>query len=99
MRSWSYSLRDLGQMQGHRLGRAARQYQTRAFALCRADRPEDVGRRGPQIARDGGTRTALGPAAGDFVFLADPRLISKPDLYRAAIGSVLRDFLQTRGEV
>ena len=35
--------RDLGQMQGHRLARAARQDQTGPLSFGRADRPEDVG--------------------------------------------------------
>ncbi len=99
MRAWRHGLRDLGQMQRHGLGRAARQHQAGGFALSWADRPEDVGRGGSQIPRRRGTGAALGPAPRDLVLLADPRLISKPDLYRAAIGLVLRDLLQTRREV
>jgi hypothetical protein len=36
-------LRDLGEVQGHSLARAARQDQTGALAFSRADRSEDVG--------------------------------------------------------
>ena len=35
-------LRDLGQVQGHRLGRAAGQDQTGPLSFSRADRSEDV---------------------------------------------------------
>ena len=94
-----HGLRDFGQIQRHGLGRAARQHQVGGFALCRAGRPKDVGRRSPQIPRDGGPRAAPGPAAGDLVLRADPRLVGKPDLYRAAIGFALRDRLQIRWRV
>ena len=42
-------LRDLGQVQAHALGGAARQDQACALALGRADRPEDVGRGRPLV--------------------------------------------------
>jgi hypothetical protein len=73
-------LGDFRQMQRHGLCRAARQNQARAFPLGRADRPKDVSGGGSQIARRGGTGAALGPAPGDLVLLADPRLVGKPDL-------------------
>ena len=40
---------------------------------------------------------APGPTAGDLVLLSDPRLVSKPDLYRLAACPV-RDRLQTGRE-
>ena len=43
MCAWGDGLRDLVQVQGHALGRAAGQNQARAFALSRTDGPEDVG--------------------------------------------------------
>ena len=39
-----HGLRDLGEVQGHGLARAAGQDQTGALALIRTDRSEDVGR-------------------------------------------------------
>ena len=44
-------LRDLVQVQGHALGRAAGQNQASAFAVSRADRTEDVGRRRSLVFR------------------------------------------------
>jgi hypothetical protein len=72
-------LRDLGQVQVHRLDVAGRQDEGCAFALLRADRAEDVGRGGALVARRARARAALGPAAGDLVLLADPRLVLEPD--------------------
>ena len=92
-------LGDLGQMERHGLGRAARQNQAGAFALGRTDRSEDVRRSRPEIARGRGTGSALSPTPGDLVLLADPRLIGKPDLYGLAASLGLRDLRQTRGEV
>jgi hypothetical protein len=94
-----HGLRDLDQMQRHRLGRAARQHQAGGFAFSRANRPEDVSGGGSQVPRGGGTRATPGPAAGDLVLLADARLIGKPDLERLAISLVDRDFRQTRGKL
>jgi hypothetical protein len=89
-------LRNLGQMQRHRLGRAARQHQAGGLASRRADRAEDVGRGRPQIPWRRGPRAAFGPTACDLVLLADARLIGKPDLERLASGLVGRDFRHTR---
>jgi hypothetical protein len=99
MRSGRHRLRDLGQMQGHRLGRAARQHQACSLALRRADRPEDVSGGGSQIPWRRGPRAAFGPAAGDLVLLADPCLVGKPDLERLTSGLVGCDFRQTRGKL
>ncbi len=49
MRLGRDGLRDLVQVQGHALGRAAGQDQPRSFAVSRADGAEDVGRGGPLI--------------------------------------------------
>src|SRR3954464_3749624 len=91
-------LRDLVQVQGHPLGRAARQHQASALAVSRADRAEDVGRRCPLVFRSGRARAALGPAPRDLVLLPDPRLIGEPDLERLAADR-LPDRLQTGREV
>jgi hypothetical protein len=98
MRARRHRLRDLGQMQRHGLGRAARQHQPRSLAVRRADGPEDVSRRSPQIAGRRWARAAFGPAAGDLVLLADACLIGKPDLYGLGASLLMRDLLQTRGE-
>lgn len=80
MAAGRYGLRDLGQMQRHRFGRTTGQHRAGGFALCRADRPEDVSGGRSQVPRGGWTRAAFGPAPRDLVLLADPRLIGKPDL-------------------
>ena len=45
-----------------------------------------------------GSRSALGPALGQGVLLADAGLVAEPDLYGLAPDS-LRDLRQTVGEV
>jgi hypothetical protein len=51
MRSGRDRLRDLVQVQGHALGRAAGQNQASTFAVSRADRAEEVGRRRSLVFR------------------------------------------------
>jgi hypothetical protein len=90
---------DLGKMQVHRLAVASRQDQGCALALLGADRAEDVGGSGPLVARRAGSGTTLGPAARDFVLLADAGLVGEPDFYRVAADPLrARDRFQTRGE-
>ena len=92
-------LGDLIQMQLHRLDVALGQDQADRLAFLRADRAEDVGRGGAQVARRRGAGSAPGPAAGDLVLLSNPRLVGEPDLYGARSDAlVARDFLQARGE-
>jgi len=44
--------------------------------------------------------SALGPAAGDLVLLADAGLVGEPDFYRVAVKRLLaRNCLQARGKV
>jgi len=87
---------DLHKMQVHRLAVAGRQDQGRALALVRADRAEDVGGSGPLVARRARASATLGPAAGNFVLLADAGLIGEPNLYRVAVDAFrARDRLQT----
>jgi hypothetical protein len=91
---------DLHKMQVHRLAVASRQDQGRALALLGTDRAEDVSGSCPLVARCARAGAALGPAAGDFVFLADAGLIGKPNLYRVAVDAFrTRDRLQMVGEV
>src|SRR3954466_5872075 len=99
MRPGCNRLGDLVQVQGHALGRAARQNQASALAVSRADRAEDVSRLGSLIFRRCGASAAFGPAPRDLVLLPDPGLIGKPDLERLAAGLGLCDLLQTGGEV
>ena len=80
---------DLREMQVHRLGIAGREDQGRALAIFGTDGAEDVGRGGTLITRRAGTRAALCPPAGDFVLLADTRLVGEPDFYPAAIDRLL----------
>ena len=90
---------DLGQMQVHRLGVAPGQDEGRALAVLGADRAEDVGRGGSLVLGGARTRSALGPAAGDLVLLADPRLVGEPDLYGVGSDALLaRDLLQAGRE-
>ena len=97
MRAGRDGLRDFLELQIHRLGGAAREHQTGAFAVVRADRSEDVGGLRSQIARCRRTGAAFGPPAGDLVLLTDPSLVGEPDLYRLARRS--SDRLQTGREV
>src|SRR5205823_4419861 len=89
----------LGQVQGHRRGVAAWQDERRSLAVLGADGAEDVGGGGPLILRRRRSRAAPRPAPGDLVLLADPGLISEPDLYVGrgnALGA--RDVVQNGGE-
>jgi hypothetical protein len=91
---------DLREMQVHRLAVAGRQDQGRALAFLGADRAEDIGGSGPLVARRAGAGATLGPAARDFVLLADAGLVGEPDFYRVAVDALrTRDRLQTGGEV
>ena len=90
---------DLGQMQVHRLGVAARHDEGGAFALLRTDRAENIGRGGSLVAWRARPRSTLGPTARDLVLLADPRLVGEPDLYGPGIDALLAsDLSQARGE-
>ena len=94
------NLGDLREMQVHCLGVAGRQDQGGTLALLGADRAEDVGGSSALISRSAGTGTALGPAAGDLVLLADTGLVGEPDFYLVAVERLrARDFIQARGEV
>jgi hypothetical protein len=90
---------DLGEMQVHRLGVATRHDEGGAFALLGTDRAENVGRGGSLVAWGARARSAPGPTTGDLVLLADPRLVSEPDLYGAGIDALLApDLLQAGGK-
>jgi hypothetical protein len=92
--------RDLGQVQGHRLGVAAGQDERCTLAVARADGPEDIGRSGALIVRGAGPCPASGPAPRDLVLLTDPGLIGEPEFYSVE-GDVLlaRDFRQAGWEL
>jgi hypothetical protein len=90
---------DLGEMQVHRLGVAARHDQSRAFAVLGTDRAEDISRGGSLVFGSARTRAKLGPASGDLVLLADARLVGEPDLYGAGLDVLLApDRFQARGK-
>src|SRR6476659_6234117 len=91
--------RNLLQMQAHALGRAAGQDQAGAFALGRADCPEDVGRGRPLVLGGRGAGATQRPAACNLVLLADAGLVGEPDLYRLAAHLGFRDLRQTAEEV
>src|ERR1700730_11231604 len=90
---------DFGKMQVHRLSVAGGQNKRRALAVAWADGAKHIGRGRTLIGRRGGPGAAPCPTAGDLVFLADARLVGKPDFYVAGIDAfLLRDGLQTGGE-
>ena len=92
--------RDLGQVQGHRLGVATGQDERCTFAVVRAYGSEDVGRGGALIPRSAWASTALGPPAGDLVLLTNARFIREPNLYFPNIDCLFaRDFIQARWEL
>ncbi len=92
-------LGDLRKVQVHCLGIAGWQDQSCALALFRADGTEDVGRGGTLITGSTWAGAALGPTAGDLVFLTDTGLVLEPDFYLIAIDCLLvRDGIQARRE-
>jgi hypothetical protein len=90
---------DLGEVQRHPFGVAARQHQRGALALGRTDRAVDIGRRGALILGRRGPRPAFRPAPGDAVLLADPRLVLPPQLYGCAARERRPDRCHLGGEV
>ena len=92
-------LGDRDELMGHRVGVAPGQNQPRRFALLRADRAEDVGRRGALVMRCGRSRAAPSPAPCDLVLLPDPGFVAEPNFYSRALDSLLtRDRVQTGGK-
>src|SRR3954469_19728558 len=98
MGSGSHGLRDLGQVQAHRLRVASRQDQGRALALLWADRPEDVDRARPLIMRGAGPGSPSRPAAVNLVLLAHTGLVLPPQLYGGAVREVCPDRFHRGGE-
>src|SRR4051812_37800604 len=81
--------RDLGQVQVHRLGIAARQDERCALPVARADGAEDIGRGGTLI---GGRRRPCPtpcPTPRDLVLLADPGLVGEPEFYVVGIDALV----------
>lgn len=81
-----YMQGNLGKMGAHGVGIAPRQDQSRALALRRADRAEEVDGLGALILRCCGASAAPGPTPGDAVLLPNTGFILKPNLYPLAIG-------------
>lgn len=90
---------DFGKMQVHRLSVAGGQNERRALAVAWADGAKDIGRGRALIGQRRGPGAAPCPTAGDFVLLADARLVGKPDFYVAGVNAfLLCDGLQTGWE-
>jgi hypothetical protein len=99
MRAGRHLRGDLGEVQAHCLCVAARQDETRTFAVLGANGTEDVGRGGALIRRRRRPRAALRPTPRDLVLLADAGLVGEPDLYMLRReGLLVRDRLQACGE-
>jgi hypothetical protein len=77
--------RNGGEMQVHRGDVAEWQDQAGRLARGGADRAEDIGGSGALIERGRRPCAAPGPAAGYLVLLADPGLVTEPDLYVGGI--------------
>ncbi len=86
--------RDLGKMQGHRLGVAEGQNETGTLAVLRADRAKDVGRLRPLVLGRRRPGSAPRPAPGDLVLLAYAGLILEPYLYGRAFREGCPDLRQ-----
>ena len=87
-------------MQVHRFGVAGGQNEPGTLALLGANGAKNIGRCRTWIFRGARARAALGPASRNLVLLADPRFVLKPDLYFAAVDTVIaRDFVQAGREV
>src|SRR4051794_24710169 len=98
MGSGSHGLRDLGQVQAHRLRVASGQHQGCALTLLGADRSEDVDRTRPLIMRGAGPGASSGPAAVNLVLLAHTGLVLPPQLYGGAVRGVRPDRFHRSGE-
>ncbi len=88
---------DLEEMRLHRPGVAERHDETGAFALGRADRPEEIGPGGALVMRPPRPGSPSRPSPGELVLLADPRLVLPPELYALARMRI-PDFRQALGE-
>ena len=91
--------RDLGQVLGHGVGVAPWHDESSRLAMLGTDRAKDVSRTGALVMWCGRPGATFCPAAGDFVFLPDTRLILEPNFDHSASGSALGDFCQCGGEV
>ena len=90
---------DFTEVEGHGSGVAFGQDQGRADAPGRTDGAEDIGRAGALVSGCRGARSALRPAPGDLVLLADPGFVLEPDLYRCCWWEAIADFRHAGGEV
>ncbi len=98
--AWRHLGGDFGHQQVHRRCVAARQDQSRRFALVRAYCTENICRCGALVLWRGWPAAALCPAPCDLVLLANSGFVLEPDFYIAGLHPLLaRDLLQARGEV
>jgi hypothetical protein len=86
--------RDFLQVQGHGRRVAEGQDKSGALAEGRADCAEQIDRLGPLVVRRRWPRATLGPTAGNFVLLTDPRFVLPPDFYDFARRPLCRDFVE-----
>src|SRR5271166_3354587 len=85
-------------MQGHGLAVAGGKNEPGAFSFGRADRPENIGRRRPLVARRRRPRSSSRPSAGDLVLLPDPGFVLEPNLYRFAASLLCGGFVHNGGK-
>ena len=82
---------DFLQMQVHGLAVGARHDDRGGLAKRRANRPEEVGRVEPQVARRRRPRAGLRPHPSQLVLLTDARFVLKPDFDSFAVSFRRRD--------
>lgn len=75
---------DLLEVLGHGLCVAPRHHEAGALALCRADRPEQIGPPGPLIVRRPRPGSSLRPTPGDGILLPDAGVVLPPQFYGGA---------------
>src|ERR1700749_4473153 len=99
MATCCYLSADSSEMQRHSFGVGRGHNQACCDATLRTGRAEQVGPIVAPVVRRAGSRSTLGPDAGQRPLLADPGFILEPDFDRlvfGAIGDLCRD---GRGEV
>ena len=97
--AWCHLGRDFIQMPLHGLGIAVGQNEGRADTTLGTDGPEDPGRLCALILGGSGPGSPDGPSPREFGFLANPRLVLPPKLYRGVDRECGPDFRQLDGKV
>ena len=94
-----YLSADSSEMQRHSFGVGCGHDQTCCDATLRTGRTEQVGPIVASVVRRAGSRSTLGPDAGQRPLLADPGFILEPDFDRLVFGAVGDLRHDCRGEV